>query len=289
MPGSFSPLLKLRVPVLVLALPLLLSACNETTAATMRPTSDQNPQLQLLSRVNSLETEVAGLRNTVEVQADELSRMYERLSSIYGDMDKRLQSLESGSSAGAYAPVPATAWDSEIPAVPQQADVPGNVISPADSTDNAAAISAAPVVAELSTSSVDEQAVASELEQAAYDRAFDLLKQSRYEEAIGAFKEFQTRYSRSTLSDSAQYWVAEARYVNRAYDAALNEYSTLIQRYPESKRLPDAMLKVGYIHFDNEQWQQARRALNAVVIRYPGTRVAVSAKMRLDQMTKTGH
>ncbi|GBE46401.1 tol-pal system protein YbgF [bacterium BMS3Bbin11] len=77
--------------------------------------------------------------------------------------------------------------------------------------------------------------------------------------------------------------------MNRAYDAALYEYNALIQRYPESKRLSDAMLKVGYIHFENEQWEQARRALNAVVIRYPGSRVAVSAKMRLDKMTKTGH
>jgi tol-pal system protein YbgF len=283
----------MRVPALMLVVPLLLSACNETTAATMRPSSDQNPQLQLLARVNSLEAEVAGLRNTVEVQAEELNKLRERLSSFYDDIDQRLQSLESGSAAGTYAPVPAAATvrDSEIPAVPQQVDVPGNVISPADRVGSAAAISAAPVAAELSAASpgVSEKEAASELEQATYDRAFDLLKQSRYEEAVAAFKEFQTRYSHSTLADNAQYWVAEARYVNRAYDAALHEYSALIQRYPESKRLPDAMLKVGYIHFDNEQWQQARRALNAVVIRYPGTRVAVSAKMRLDQMTKTGH
>lgn len=283
----------MRVPALMLVVPLLLSACNETTAATMRPSSDQNPQLQLLTRVNSLDAEVAGLRNTVEVQAEELNRLRERLSGVYDDFDQRLQSLESGSAAGTYAPVPATATvrDSEIPAVPQWVDVPGNVISPADRVGSTAAISAAPVAAELSAASpgISEKEAASELEQATYDRAFDLLKQSRYEEAIAAFKEFQTRYSHSTLADNAQYWVAEARYVNRAYDAALHEYSALIQRYPESKRLPDAMLKVGYIHFDNEQWQQARRALNAVVIRYPGTRVAVSAKMRLDQMTKTGH
>jgi tol-pal system protein YbgF len=129
----------------------------------------------------------------------------------------------------------------------------------------------------------------SQQEQLYYDKAFDLLKQSRYDEAITAFKEFQTRYPRSGLADSAQYWIAEARYVNRVYDAALHEYSTLIQNFPNSKRLPDAMLKVGYIHYDNQQWEQARRALNAVVIRYPGSRVAVSAKMRLDQMTKQGH
>jgi len=259
----------------------------------MRPSSDQNPQLQLLGRVNSLESEVANLRNTVDVQADELNRLRERLSSIYDDIDQRLQGLETGSSTGAFSAAPAAEMmrDNEIPAIPQQAEVPDNVISPADSMKDTAALSAAPVAAELSAESQaqDNQEAASELEQASYDRAFDLLKQSRYEEAIAAFKEFQTRYPRSSLADSAQYWIAEARYVNRAYDAALHEYSTLIQRYPKSKRLPDAMLKVGYIHFDNEQWQQARRALNAVVIRYPGTRVAVSAKMRLDQMTKTGH
>ena len=130
---------------------------------------------------------------------------------------------------------------------------------------------------------------ASQLEQQLYDRAFDFLKQSRYDEAIAAFKEFQTRFPRSSLADSAQYWIAEARYVNQVYDAALHEYNVLIQNYPASDRLPDAMLKVGYIHYDNAQWEQARRALNAVVIRYPGTRVAVSAKMRLDQMTKQGH
>ena len=291
--------MKKQLPVLVLLSPLLLSGCNETTAATVRPASEQkSPQLQLLGRVNSLENELSVLRNTVEVQADELNRLRERLSSIYDDTDQRLKNIESGSPAGVYSSTPADAMvsDSEIPAIPQQTEVPNTLISPADGVADDAKVnnsdlSTAPAAAELSASagSPEKQVNVSEPEQAAYDRAFDLLKQSRYEEAIAAFKEFQTRYSRSSLSDSAQYWVAEARYVNRAYDAALNEYSALIQRYPESKRLPDAMLKIGYIHFDNEQWQQARRALNAVVIRYPATRVAVSAKMRLDQMTKTGH
>lgn len=292
MTGNF-PSLLLRIPALALIAPLLLSGCNETTAATIRPSSDQSPQLQLLGRVNSLENEVASLRNTVDVQADELNRLRERLSGIYDDIDQRLQGLESGSSGSTFSAAPITeqASDSEIPSLPQSSQVPDNVISPTDGMTGSANLGAAPAASEISVDAPvqDKQQVASELEQASYDRAFDLLKQSRYEEAIAAFKEFQTRYSRSSLADSAQYWIAEARYVNRAYDAALHEYSALIQRYPESKRLPDAMLKVGYIHFDNEQWQQARRALNAVVIRYPGTRVAVSAKMRLDQMTKTGH
>jgi len=260
----------------------------------MRPSATQvNPQLQLLGRVNSLESEVSRLQNTVDVQENELNRQRERLSGIFDDLDRRMRSIEmsSPSMTAPVAPSSGKMTDNEIPSIPKQVDRVTSANSPANTSGTNQAGMSAPAAAELSAenSAKSSQDGTSQLEQASYDRAFDLLKQSRYEEAIAAFKEFQTRFPRSTLADSAQYWIAEARYVNRAYDAALYEYNALIQRYPESKRLPDAMLKVGYIHFDNEQWEQARRALNAVVIRYPGSRVAVSAKMRLDQMTKTGH
>jgi len=293
MTGNTNPSLLVRLSVLVLLGPIMLSACNETTAATMRQNTDQaNPQLQLLGRVNSLESEVAELRNTVDVQADELNRLRERLSGIYDDLDRRLRIVETGTPEGysGITPSPAMA-DKDIPSVPDQSGISNSSISPGDTTSSQSAVSTAPSAAELAKEMPAEQSAegASQQEQAAYDRAFELLKQSRYEESIAAFREFQTRYPKSSLADSAQYWIAEAHYVNRAYDAALYEYGILIQRYPNSKRLPDAMLKVGYIHFDNEQWEQARRALNAVVIRYPGSRVAVSAKMRLDQMSNTGH
>ncbi|GMR06727.1 MAG: hypothetical protein BMS9Abin25_1347 [Gammaproteobacteria bacterium] len=280
---------------LVISSFLLLSACNETTAATVRPSATQvNPQLQLLGRVNSLESEVSRLQNTVDVQENELNRQRERLSGIFDDLDRRMRSIEMSSPSMTAPVTPASGimrTDNEIPSIPKQVDRVTSAISPADTSGTNQAGMSAPAAAELSAenSAQSSQDGTSQLEQASYDKAFDLLKQSRYEEAIAAFKEFQTRFPRSTLADSAQYWIAEARYVNRAYDAALYEYNALIQRYPESKRLSDAMLKVGYIHFENEQWEQARRALNAVVIRYPGSRVAVSAKMRLDQMTKTGH
>jgi tol-pal system protein YbgF len=290
MTGNLDRSLMKHLPVLALLSPLFLSACNQTTAATMRQDTEQvNPQLQLLGRVNSLESEVSKLQNTVEVQQDELNRLRERLAGIYDDLDRRMRVVELSSPAGASAGTSASEMmmDSEIPSVPNQADTASSVISNAGSDTS----STAPAAADLSAEKPVQKSLeaTSQQEQASYDAAFDLLKQSRYDEAVAAFKEFQIRFPKSTLADSAQYWIAEARYVNRAYDAALHEYSSLIQRYPNSKRLPDAMLKIGYIHFDNEQWEQARRALNAVVIRYPGSRVAVSAKMRLDQMDQTGN
>jgi tol-pal system protein YbgF len=256
---------------------LLTAGCNQTTAATRgsgQPAGQPNPQLQMLDRLNSMESELAALRNTVEVQDNEIRRLRERQADIYEDMDRRLRGLELAGGGPHTPAAPAMAISpADIPPVPESAS--SEQANPATVAD--------------ADAPVETMAVASASEQQAYDQAFDLLKQSRYEEAIAAFKEFLNDYPRSALADSAQYWIAEARYVNRAYEAALHEYNTLIRRYPASRRLPDAMLKVGYIHYDNQQWQEARRALNAVVVRYPGSRVAVSAKMRLDQMDKQGN
>lgn len=261
---------------------LLLAGCNNTTRAASPAQGDEsqaNPQLQLLNRVNALESELSILRNTVEIQQNELERLRTRQAEIYDDVDRRLRAVErSGYPSAVYQSPGATAADPEIPPVPG---------APPEVDPGAMPAAAAP---ELEAEPpVQTEQVATAQEQQDYDQAFELLKQSRYEEAIAAFKEFLTRYPRSALADSAQYWIGESRYVNRAFEAALYEYNLLIRRYPGSRRLPDAMLKVGYIHYENQQWDEARRALNAVVVRYPGSRVAVSAKMRLDQMAKQGH
>ena len=263
----------------LLAGSVLVGGCNTTSAAGPQPVAKQpQPQLEMLNRLNSMEAELAVLRNTVEIQENELVRLRERQSEIYNNIDLRLRSVERGGTAGygagGYTPANAPIAP-DIPAVPSSPAGPGT----------------AGAVAAVATSEavVQNTQAASAQEQQEYDDAFDLLKKSRYEEAVAAFKEFLNRNPRSVLADSAQYWIAEARYVNQAYDAALHEYNTLIQRYPGSRKLPDAMLKVGYIHYDNQQWKAARRALNAVVIRYPGSRVAVSAQQRLDQMEKQGH
>ena len=257
---------------------VLIGGCNTTSAAGPQPVAKQpQPQLEMLNRLNSMEAELSRLRNTVEIQENELTRLRERQSQIYDDVDRRLRSLEQAG-AGAYGSsgfTPSGApRELDIPAVPSTA--PGT-----DSTGTVAAAVASEAV-------VQDTQAASTQEQQEYDDAFNLLKQSRYEEAVAGFKEFLNRHPRSVLADSAQYWIGEARYVNQAYDAALHEYNTLIQRYPGSRKLPDAMLKVGYIHYDNQQWKAARRALNAVVVRYPNSRVAISAQQRLDQMEKQG-
>lgn len=125
-------------------------------------------------------------------------------------------------------------------------------------------------------------------EQAVYENAFELLKQSRYSEAIRGFNNLLRSYPGSTLADDAQYWIAEAHYVTRGFESALLGFRTVVARYPSSPRVAEAMLRIGYIQYEVGAYNQARQTLTALVTRYPSSRVAVSAETRLKKMIQEG-
>lgn len=119
-------------------------------------------------------------------------------------------------------------------------------------------------------------------EQRAYEAAFALMKQSQYERAIKAFRDFIARYPRSPLAGNAQYWAGEANYVLHDFRAALNEFTQLTERYPESPKMPEAMLKIGYVQAELGQPEKAHKVLADLVRRYPDTQAAKLAAKRLE-------
>lgn len=121
--------------------------------------------------------------------------------------------------------------------------------------------------------------------QAAYDAAFDLMKQSRYRDAIQAFQAFLARYGDSVLAADARYWIGEAHYVTRDFDQALAAFQELVQKYPDSDKLPDAMLKIGYIQLEKGEQAAGRQTLEDLLRRYPGSPAAVSAERRLKSLS----
>lgn len=124
---------------------------------------------------------------------------------------------------------------------------------------------------------------------AAYQAAFDLLKNGQYEQAGKAFADFLQSYPDSRLRDNAQYWLGEAHYVNREFKQAITAFRTLIEQYPQSDKLPDAWLKRGFCQYELGEWAAAREALTVVTSRYPEHPAAGLAKGRLERMQKEGH
>ncbi len=210
---------------------------------------DNESLIQMNSEIASLEEQVRGLRGVVEQLQFELDSARKQQRDLYMDLDGRIQSLQGGS--GSAAAVPAAA---------------------------AGSASAAGIAVAATAS-----------EQDAYQAAFELLKQGRYDEAAGGFQRFLDAYPQSNLADNAHYWFAETFYVTRKFAEARAAFQVVVDKFPMSRKMADALLKIGFCNYELQQWQDARSALNRVVAEYPDSTAARLANQRLQRMNSEGH
>ncbi len=278
-----------NLPVLVVAAALL--------AATPAPVRAQD-QTALVFQVQELIEEVRMLRGLVEDQQREIENLRRRQRDQYLDLDQRLQRLSGGEAAPSAAPptssplsrepewedAPAPAVRQEPPAVAQRpADDGPELSAPIDTRPEVATLPA-PIGAgprDLGTPSADEQA--------AYDRAFRALRETRYPDSARLFREFLDQYPDSSYAPNALYWLAETYYVTREFANALTHFQALLDRYPGSNKEGDALLKIGFSHFELRQWNEARAALEQVRAQFPNTTLARLAEGRLRDMRLAGH
>ncbi|HEX6638275.1 MAG TPA: tol-pal system protein YbgF [Steroidobacteraceae bacterium] len=123
-------------------------------------------------------------------------------------------------------------------------------------------------------------------EQAMYDAAFDALKGGNYPKAIADFRAFLTAYPTSPLASNAQYWLGEAFYVTREYDAAIQAFRKVTTQWPDSRKAPDALVKVGFTQAAQGKNAEARATLEEVTRRFPGGEAAQLATDRLKRLPR---
>ncbi len=244
--------------------------------------ADPQVMANMVLQMQEMQDEVRSLRGMLEEQARELENLKRRQRDQYLDLDQRLsevanaQPVTSGGVAAAGTAVAQTASQT-APAM----DVP-EVRDPIVSQSE---------VTGIGDPAAQTQAVAAspEDEKAAYDQAFQALKELRYADAAEEFQSFLDRYPNSEYADNAQYWLGESYYVTRNYDIALTAFQDLLDQFPESPKAPDALLKIGYTHYELEQWDSARAALTQVQENYPDSTLSRLAENRLRSMRMEGH
>ena len=236
--------------------------------------------VDLLNRIAELQAEVQSLRGQVEDQAFKLQELEKRNRDQYVDLDSRIARIEGGQ-AGTGAPLldpaalpPASGAD---PALSGSAGVvmeAPEVRAPID-----AGLQSAPAGGgDLAPAQTITDPAA---ERAAYESAFDSLKNGQYAEAARRFQGFLSQYPNGDYSPNAQYWLGESYYVTQNYQIALDAFERLLSQFPASNKAPDALLKVGYCHYELRNWPQAEDALNRAMQQYPETTVARLAQGRL--------
>jgi tol-pal system protein YbgF len=203
-----------------------------------------NSLLELAQRIDRLQADVRTLRGEVELLQNSNEGGKAQSRSLYGDLEKRLAALETLGGVGSSLGPPGAA--------------PGSALPPAGAAAGG--------------------------EQAMYDNAFNALKGADYPKAISSFRAFLSAYPASPLASNAQYWLGEAHYVTRDYDAAILAFRKVATDWPDSRKAPDALVKVGFTQAAQGKNAEARATLEDVTRRFAGSEAAQLAADRLKRM-----
>ena len=268
--------------------------------------------LDALEQLTILKEELKKLRNAVEEIQFTTENATRRQHNLFQDMDRRLLGLEraqrmlslpsSAPADGSVGALPGTFPDALPGTLPGV--TPGGVDGAIDGVTDITGVSGITGTADVaivagSTAATETPIPAlpggaeeqietvSVPEQEAYNKAYDLLTKSKYQDAINQFRQMAETWPDSQLADDAYYWMSEALYVNREFEAALSGFRTVVTRYPDSQRVPEALLKIGTIRYDIGAYTEAAEIFRDILTRFPGHQVSVSAQTRLRRIEQT--
>lgn len=233
-------------------------------------TSENNQSLvNLMQRFDQLQRDMQRLIGDIEIINHQLQNTKEQQKKLYTDIDQRLRKLEQGAEVTGAAP--RMSPTGPIPVAPAEGLAAGG-----------AASSGAVVLQQAPSSQVSE--IEQNVARSAYERAFNLMKQGRYDLASQSFKAFLDTYPDASYADNAQYWLGESNYAEKKYEQALTEFKKVIDKYPNSPKRADAMLKIGYTYDELGNKKQALETLNSIVSTYPNSTAARLAQKRMQSL-----
>ena len=210
----------------------------------------------LFSQLQDLQQEVMALRGLVEAQQNRIDRLEREQRDRYLDLDRRLS----------------LAGTATAPTTPGQ----GPLV-----TDGGMGVPLVtdPVTGEpVETGPLDERS--------AYERAFALTREKRFEEAIPAFRRVIDDYPGGQYVPNAWYWLGELYLALPEPDLELARQSfvQVVQLWPDNRKVPDARYKLGVVYDRLGEPEQARAYLEQVVREHADSPAARLASSYLDQL-----
>jgi tol-pal system protein YbgF len=241
--------------------------------------------LDMIQQVDELSQEISQLNGEIEQQGHDIDDIKKRQRELYLDIDRRLRDLESGASARtSTGSISVPQVDTTMPETTtttssqQTPSVEPTTTEPATTTT------------QTGTASISQTSSATQSEEkAAYQAAFDTLKEGRYKKAKTELRTFLDKFPNSSYAGNAQYWLGEAHYVTRNFDQGMKEFENVLSKYPSSNKVPDAMLKLGYTFYELKQFPQSKAILQDLRERFPKSTASRLAAKRLDRIRKEGH
>ena len=111
-----------------------------------------------------------------------------------------------------------------------------------------------------------------------YSAALASFRAREHGQAVLEFTDFIARYPQHPLAANAQFWIAEAYYLQRDYRQATAEYEKVAGMNGRSGKVPDALLKIGLCFRALNDPGRAREAWQQLVQAYPDSEAARQAR-----------
>lgn len=229
--------------------------------------SNVSDSASLIDKIQALQKEVQELRGQLEIQAHDLKLLQQQQVAFYKDLDSR---LTGGASVSAKAATDKPAMDLSL----GSKEPASRASTPAAQSVAKTASTPEPVVTPVSRVNPAD-------EQISYLAAYELIKNKRYDDALGSMNTFVQKYPRGGYTSNAQYWLGELYLVKKDYAKAIEHFDIVLKQFPTSSKSAASMLKVGYAYAEMGNKPEAQKYLQQVVRAYPNTPTAQLANSKL--------
>lgn len=231
---------------LAFVVPLLLLAVTPVQA---NPRSVAVANAEIMMQLEQMQLEIKALRNMVEKQEHNLSKMQTEQRNRYLDLDQRAQD---------YAKRILSLEERPISLPPSRATAPLAVTAPPVTTAAPSASKATVKTTSEATSDRD-----------AYNKAYAHVPEQRFEDAINSFQTFIRQYPDSRLIGNAYYWLGEIYMAqNRTADAE-KMFNVVINNHPDSFKIADSKYKLGLIYSRYGNNDKAQEMMEAIIAKHP--------------------
>lgn len=117
-----------------------------------------------------------------------------------------------------------------------------------------------------------------------YEAALTVFRKGDFAPAGTAFTEFMKRYPQSGYRALALFWLGNAQYATRDYQAAIGNFKNMLTADANHPRAPEAALSIANCQLELKEVRGARKTLEDLIKVYPQSEAAAAAKDRLAKM-----
>lgn len=217
---------------------------------------NRNPAVinaELFMQLEQLQAEVQTLRNKVEQQERTLSQLQDDQRRRYIDLDERLQDHAK-----------------RIGQIEEKDDESAPIIDSA--------------LSEPLPRSESSNAKTHRLgDREAYAKAYQLVPERQFDEAIKAFQQFIREYPESRLVGNGYYWIGEIHMAQNRTREAEKMFEAVVRRHPNSFKIADSKYKLGLINARYGNEEQARQTMQSIIDDYPREPAAELARRWLNR------